>query len=451
MTWTALGAAVLVAAASLPAAAQPAADPTGDWRGTLHAGPADVRVALHLGAVSTFDSPDQGAIGIPAVMTRQGGHVSVTIGKASVFEGDLSADGKTLSGTLKQGSASLPLAFTRGVWSALHRAQTPVAPYPYRAEEVGYDNPASPGVHLAGTLTLPDGPGPFPAVLLITGSGAQDRDETLFAHKPFLVLADALTRRGIAVLRVDDRGVGGSTGASAQDTSLDFATDVEAGVAWLKQRPDIDRRRIGLLGHSEGGIIAPMVAAKDRSIAFLVLWAGFAVPGADLIVEQAGATAAALGAPSAAVARVRDQQGRIIQALIANPDPAAARAAMDKVRTEAGGPPLSNAEFTALNSPWYRTFVGYDPAPALRSLRIPILALVGSKDTQVTAAQNIPALTAALAGDSRAKVVELPGLNHLLQPAITGGVEEYQKIETTIDPAALKLIVDWVVEAVAKR
>lgn len=215
MAWIALGLAAMLAAAPAVGVAQSSADPVGDWMATVKVGAVSLRTALHLGdQTSSFDSPDQGVVGLPAHMTRQGPHVVVAVDKVGVFEGDLSADGVTLAGVFKQGPASIPLTFSRGAFAARNRPQTPAKPYPYRAEEVGYDNPAHPDVHLAGTLTLPNGKGLFPAVLLITGSGTQDRDETIFEHKPFLVLADALTRRGIAVLRVDDRGAGGSTGAS---------------------------------------------------------------------------------------------------------------------------------------------------------------------------------------------------------------------------------------------
>jgi pimeloyl-ACP methyl ester carboxylesterase len=451
MNWKGLTMAVLLAGAAAPAAAQPAPDPTGDWISTVQVGAVSVRAALHLGAASSsFDSPDRGALGLPAKMTRSGPHVSVAIDKIGVFEGDLSADGKTLTGALKQGPASTPMVLSRGVFAAARRPQTPLKPYPYREEEAGYPNPAHPNVHLAGTLTLPNGVEPFPAVLLITGSGAQDRDETILEHKPFLVLADALTRRGIAVLRVDDRGMGGSTGASPNDTTFDFAMDVEAGVGWLKARKDIDPRRIGLIGHSEGGVIAPMVAGKDPQVAFIVLWNGPAVKGADIIAEQVRALNLAAGAPAAAADNAGKLQAKVLAALLTSSDPAASRAAVSKVMTDAGLPPVSDQAFAVLNSPWYRTYVAYDPAPALRALRIPVLAVVGGKDTQVTAAQNLPVLKAALAGDAKAEVVELPGLNHMLQPATTGGVEEYGKIETTIDPAALKLIAEWVAKAAGR-
>jgi pimeloyl-ACP methyl ester carboxylesterase len=303
-------------------------------------------------------------------------------------------------------------------------------------------------VHLAGTLTVPEGPGPFPAVLLITGSGSQDRDETIFEHKPFLVLADDLTRRGIAVLRVDDRGVGGSTGGSPNDTTADFATDVEAGVAWLKACMEVDPKRIGLIGHSEGGVIAPMVAARDPAVAFVVLWAGSGVRGAELLAAQARAVAVASGAPPAAADEIFRHQSQMLQSVAGAPDAARARAALVKVAADADLPPPTDEAIASLTVPWTRWFIAYDPAPALRALKIPVLALIGGKDVQVLPEQNIPALRAALAGDAKAQVLELPGLNHLFQTAGTGGPAEYGKIEETIAPAALKLIGDWIVGVV---
>lgn len=446
-----LGCLAALAVGGMSAAAeQPSLDPHGDWHGTLAAGAVQIRLALHLGDIATFDSVDQGALGLPATLSIDGRRVKVTIPRVGDFDGELSADGQTLSGALVQGPQRTPLHFDRGAWPRAQRPQTPQVPYPYRSEEIGYDNTKHPDVHLAGTLTLPTGKGRFPAVLLITGSGAQDRDETIFEHKPFLVLADALTRLGIAVLRVDDRGMGGSTGASPGDTTADFATDVESGVAWLKSRSDIDPTRIGLLGHSEGGLIAPMVASRDSSISFVVLWAGPGVPGADIIVEQVRALSAAAGAPAAAVDAAVATQRRVVIAVTTSPDAVAARTAVAKVLVEAGAPSPSEATLAQLTSPWYRYFLSYDPAPALRALKVPVLAVIGDKDTQVTVTQNAPALRAELAGNPKGSMVVLPSLNHLLQTAQTGTVEEYGKIEETISPSALHVITDWIAKAVAR-
>jgi pimeloyl-ACP methyl ester carboxylesterase len=442
-------AALTLLAAPAVVAAQPSLDPAGDWRGTLTSGAISLRVALHLSATaSSFDSLDQGALGLPAKMTVNGAHVVVTVDKLGVIEGDLSPDGQTLTAALKQGPNATPLVLQRGIFTAAYRPQTPIKPYPYREVDARYDNPARPGVHLAGTLTVPMGKGPFPTALLITGSGAQDRDETIFEHKPFLVLADALTRRGIAVLRVDDRGMGGTTGATLNDTTQDFATDVEAGVAWLKTRPEVDRARIGLIGHSEGGVIAPMVAQHDPSIAFVVLWAGPGVSGAEIISEQVRMINLAAGIAAPVAEANGKAQAKLLAAIIAAPDATSARAAASKTMAEIGAPPPNATTLAQLTSPWYRAFIAYDPAPTLRALQIPVLALLGGRDTQVSAVQNGPALRAALSGDPKAKVVELPDLNHLFQTAASGGVEEYGKIEETVAPLALKTIGDWIVGVV---
>ena len=442
--------ALLPAAWAPQATAQPAsADPSGDWRGTISAGEVTLRVALHLGETSTFDSPDQGAIGVPAQMTVEGGSVVVNITGVGVFEGTLSTDGSELAGILKQGPASIPVRFERGLFAAANRPQTPLPPFPYRTEDVSYVNPGQPDVHPAGTLTLPEIGGPFPAVLLITGSGAQDRDETLFEHKPFLVLADALTRRGVAVLRVDDRGTGGSSRGAPDDTTADYATDVEAGVAWLRARADIDTGRIGLVGHSEGALIASVVAGRDPSVGFVVLWAGPGVSGKEVVVEQRRAISLASGASPEAAQQAVELQRAILDAVIAAPEAAALRASLDAITAARGAPPIDQTTFAVLDLPWYRYFLSLDPAPALRNVRAPVLALLGGKDIQVTPYQNAPALRAALAGNARASVEVLPGLNHLFQTAQTGAVSEYATIEETIAPVALARMVDWIVEQAA--
>lgn len=324
------------------------------------------------------------------------------------------------------------------------RPQTPRPPFPYAAEAVAFDS--APGVRLAGTLTLPEGPGPFPAVVLIQGSGLHDRDETLFGHKPFLVLADALTRRGIAVLRYDKRGVGGSTGKPLEATGEDYAVDAEAAVAFLSGRRDIDAQRIGLIGHSEGGIVAPMVAAGDPKIAFVVMMAGSGVPGDELLVAQNRAILKAMGGSDAA-ADVAEQLNRKVYD-IAKSDASDAEGTrkIEAVLTGAGmAAEQARGGAAQSASAWVRWFLRYDPRPALSKLRCPVLALDGSEDVQVVASQNLPAIRAALRDDPDATVLELPGLNHLFQTADTGLPAEYGRIRETIAPAALKLIGDWVV------
>ncbi|WP_439470764.1 alpha/beta hydrolase family protein [Brevundimonas sp.] len=446
-----------VAAAVSPVAVQaPAGELAGRWEGRITVSGQSLRVVLNVDAVgaATLDSPDQGVTGLPVSgLSLQGGVVRFSVPAAGGgFEGSLADGGRTLNGALTQGAATLPLVLTRSLElapsapppvtpePAAHRPQTPQAPFPYRSEEVVIPTTMA-GVQLAGTLTLPEGRGPFPAVLLISGSGQQDRDETVFGHKPFLILADALTRRGVAVLRVDDRGVGGSTGPLASATSADFALDAGASVAFLDARPDISR--IGLIGHSEGGTIAPLVAQVHPDIAFVVMIAGPAVSGGDLLVEQSRATLQASGVAPAMIERNVGLQARIMQAVAANADSAeAVVAAVEPILAEAGLPEAQRQAAAAqVTAPWTRWFVAHDPQPSLRALSAPLLAVYGGKDTQVPAQQNAAALRAAAPS---ADIVVLPNLNHLMQPATTGLVAEYQTIETTIDPEALRTIVDWV-------
>lgn len=435
-----------LALAGHPALAQSAArDPAGDWRGKFSIGAADLRIALHLGEVSTFDSPDQGANGLPAEMKVDGGVITVKLPGGNAFVGRMSADGQRLEGVLKANGAEIPLALERGTFSASARPQSPRPPFPYRVEEVAYRN-AIQDVRLAGTLTVPRGEGPFPAVLLITGSGGQDRDETVFEHKPFLVLADALTRRGIAVLRVDDRGVGGSSAGPPDSTTADLATDVRAGLAWLRSRPEIDPKRVGLLGHSEGGAIATIVAAGDPSVAFALLWASPGLGGKELLVEQARALARSAGATEEKAEFAARVQRASMEAVLAAPDAAALGKALNGIMDGAGAPRLGAAEIALMASPWYRHFVAFDPAPLLGRMDLPVLALLGGTDVQIVAEPNARAFRAALAGKPRAGVEVLPGLNHLFQTSATGSPREYGEIEETIDPAALERMVGWIAE-----
>jgi pimeloyl-ACP methyl ester carboxylesterase len=454
-SWLAIAGVILMAPASGFAQSSPSV--VGDWSGKLAVNGAEVRLVFHVksaaGALAaTFDSPDQGANGLPvAHVTETGDEVDFDVAIAhAAYKSHLSTDGQQLVGMWTQGGFNGPLVLTRGLAVAVapRRPQTPVKPYPYRAEEVAYDNRVEP-VHLAGTLTLPNGPGPFAAVLLITGSGLQDRDETVFDHHPFLIWADYLTRRGIAVLRVDDRQRGGSTGDVENATTADFATDVEAGLAFLRARPDIDKRRIGLMGHSEGGIIAPMVAARDPDVAFIVMLAGSGETGVAISLDQNRVAAKAQGMAPEAIERSLAGTRRLEDSVAGAPDTATARAQLTaawQAALKAQGAPLSTpmpASVEAVAKPWTRFFFAYDPLPALEKVHCPVLALNGSKDTQVIAETNLPGIRKALAHNPDATVLELPGLNHLFQTANSGLVAEYGTIEETVSPLALKTVGDW--------
>lgn len=314
------------------------------------------------------------------------------------------------------------------------RPQTPQAPFPYAVEEVAFENEED-GVHLEGTLTIPAGEGPHPAALLISGSGPQDRDETLMGHKPFWVLADHLSRKGIAVLRVDDRGVGGSTGSVSESTGADFAKDAAAGLAMLRKHSQVDPDRVGVIGHSEGGVIGPRVASKDSKVAFVVMMAGTGVPGDEVVREQAVELVRASGASDAQLAAVRAQQDATIDAILAAKTVDEARAAVP-------------AQAAASISPWFLDFVRYDPAPALRAVQCPVLVLQGELDLQVLPEQNLPAIRDALEDNHRVNIVRFPGLNHLFQTAKTGLPAEYASIEQTLAPEVLTTMSDWLNEVV---
>ena len=398
-----------------------------------------------------MDSPTQGAKGleISIATVDDMSFRFAPAGSSASYVASLSADGRTLSGRWLQGAASLPLIMIRTATAqAAPRPQTPQPPYPYRSVEVAYDNAAG-HAHLAGTLTEPTGKGPYPAVLLITGSGSQDRDETIFGHKPFLLWADYLTRRGVAVLRVDDRQTGGSTGDVSEATTADFAGDVNAGVAFLRSRPDIDSSRIGLMGHSEGAIIAPMVAAQNSHIAFIVMLAGSGIPGKQLMLEQKRGLETAAGIPAQAVNQsVRDTE-RLYDAVIDTPDQSSAATALQRAWTEIAkeqGKPSEPAppSLRVIASPWVRWFIRYDPRPALMKVRCPVLAVGGSRDLQVPADDNLAGIKSALSANPDATVIELPGLNHLLQTALTGQVSEYARIDETVAPVALRTVGDWI-------
>lgn len=449
----ALAAALILAPVVASAQVEPV---VGDWYGTLAVGAVKLPLVFHVKADggASVDSPAQQAMGLPGAASFADGKLRLTLTlPPAVFEAQLSPDGKSLTGQWLQGGSSFPLTMGRTPIAATptNRPQTPKPPFPYRAEEVSYVNPAS-GLKLAGTLTLPPGEGPFPVAVLITGSGQQDRDETLFEHKPFLVLADALTRRGVAVLRVDDRGVGGSErGELRTATSLDFATDVAAGAAFLRGRKDIDPDRVGLIGHSEGGLIAPIVAARDPRIAFVVLMAGTGVSGNEVMKTQSRDLALAGGVPAAAA----EEQARLVAAANAmaleETDPAQVRPRIVALLTQKGAPPaVVETQSRLLSTQWYRTFLTLDPADHLRQVRAPVLAINGEKDTQVSAAQNLPAIKAALAGNKDVTVLALPGLNHLFQTATTGAPAEYVQIEETLAPSAISAIVNWTTARAAK-
>jgi pimeloyl-ACP methyl ester carboxylesterase len=449
----------------------------GAWLGTLEVAGMKLRLVLNFTVdengelTAAMDSPDQGASGIPIDDVSLSGDTLAFAAAALMlnYVGVVDSSRSSVVGDFTQGGQVLPLTLQRTEQApSVKRPQEPKPPFPYTVEEVSYEN-AEDGITLAGTLTLPPIEHPMPAVLLITGSGPQDRDEMVFGHRPFWVLADYLTRRGLAVLRVDDRGVGGSTGDATTATTVDFRKDAEAGVMFLQNRPEIDRTKIGLIGHSEGGLIAPMLAARPPmlsvlyhyEIAFIVLMAGPGVPGEQILIDQAELVFRAEGADEMTIARQRELQERMFQAIKNITDEATLEKKLRWIIDESTAG-LSEEELAALNmseggleqqiqmatSPWLRFFLTYDPRTSLQWVTCPVLAVAGELDLQVPSKANLEAINQALtaAGHGEFTTVEMPGLNHLFQTAATGSVSEYATIEETLSPDFLKLVGDWIME-----
>jgi len=432
---------------------------TGDWYGALDVGTNVLHLKLTIkqetgGSISAvLVSLDQGGTPIPVstiTVANDSLYLAIAMAGAS-FDGAIvgTGDASEIRGHWSQGGMQLPLTFTRtGKPPEPKRPQVPTKPYPYREENVSYENKAA-KVSFAATLTVPAGSGPFPAVLLITGSGAEDRDEAVFGHRPFLIIADYLTRHGIAVLRADDRGVGGSTGSIVTSTTKELAQDALAGVAFLQTRSEIDPKHIGLVGHSEGANVASIAATQSSDVRFIVMLGGMGLVGEQVLYRQGWRQMEQSGAPKEMVDQERALQEGIFAAVKAETDSTRLANRLREVGKKAGKD-LGDAEIASLvqqvGSPWFRYFLAFDPAPVLKDVRCPVLALYGEKDTQATPKENAPAVEAALksGGNKDATVRVLPGLNHLFQTASTGAVSEYGQIEETFAPAALEAIETWI-------
>jgi pimeloyl-ACP methyl ester carboxylesterase len=441
------------------ATASLAEEPAGDWIGQMNGG---FKVRIHIektasGYGGKLTNPS-GNETILDQVTCDGVHLHFAVNKLNLsYDATWSEQNNVWDGKLAFQQV-YPLTLKRAAAAdlapAVHRRPQEEAinagSRPYTERNVEFDNPAGHN-RLAATLSMPNGQGPFPAVVLISGTGHNTRDEEVFGHKVFLVLADAFNRRGLAVLRYDKRGVGGSTGDYDAATSADFTTDAQAAVHWLKKQSEIDPNRVGVLGHSEGGIIAPAVAAADKSVAFVVMIAGPTVRGDKLFILQSSVTAKAYGAPEDYIARrkVFDEQLYTAITSASSQSEALARAKTLVAQAEADKIVDANeAETLAQDAttPWERYFLAYDPAPALTRVTVPVLALNGSLDVQVPARENLAAAREALKHNPNATIMELAGMNHLLQDAKTGAPNEYNDIEETMSPKALNIIADWVAE-----
>ena len=455
-----------------------AQDISGSWMGVIPAGGIKLHLVFNIKKTSdtsyssTLDSPDQKAFGIACNSTYTKKD-SLFIGIATIGGGYKGVwDGKdSISGTFKQGAGKIGVGLKRmtgaektGLAKDPVRPQTPKPPYGYYSEDVEYDN-ADKSLHYGATFTRPNGNAKYPAVIIISGSGTQDRNGSMLGHKPYWVLADYLTKNGIAVLRVDDRGAGKSSLGNDinNKTSLDFSYDVETSLNYLETRPDIDKKHMGLIGHSEGGIIAPMVAARRKDVNFIVMWGAPEIGGAVTFAEQFALPLKEQGMDSVAVDAFKQLNLQIFDLFASSPNHEVLDQKIAPV-FEAWKKAQTQKTLTALNiqdnaltnsfktfngiydSGWMRYIMSYDPEKDLSKVKCSVLAINGEKDTQVNAAENLGKIKEVLtkSGNKDFKTVEIPGVNHLLQTAKTGDISEYETIQETMSPVAMNIICSWI-------
>jgi pimeloyl-ACP methyl ester carboxylesterase len=443
----------------LEAQGQGAVQVGGPWEGAIQVGASSLRMLVvftetpaELRAV--IDIPQQGASGMPlAAVARTDSNIHFelpTPAARAVFDGRIA--GNTISGTFAQGQVSGTFELTR--IAPVDNAPRP----PYVEHDIAVTNGP---VRLAGTLTVPRGAGPFPLVVMITGSGPQNRDEDILGFKIFQVIADRLARQEIAVYRYDDRGVGGSTGNLASVTTPDFAGDALAALAALKSRTEIDAKRIGMLGHSEGATVAAIAASRSADVSFVVLLAPPGARGEDMLRQQALDGARGLGADDAAVARVeaahRNATSLVVKEASAEEISTAVK---DLVRAQYDTLPAAQRQalgdreafvertyaqgVAQLQSPWMRFMIDFDHAAPLREVTCPVLALFGRLDLQVPPGLNEPPVRKALAGNRSATIAVLNSANHLFQAAKTGQVSEYATLDKAFVPGFLDQIAAWI-------
>lgn len=440
------------------AAANAVSRAEGTWQGAIVSGNMKLRFQLHVAhsdkseLLASMDSLDQGIQGIPASnVTEKGGQLKFEIPAfGAQYTGTLSATHNEIRGQWAQNDNLEELNFTRSEHvPEVVRPQTPAKPYPYREEQVSFHS-GDDKILLAGTLTLPQGNGPFAAAVLVSGSGSYDRDEVIAAHQWFLVLADFLTRKGIAVLRYDQRGVGQSSGSHETALLEDFAGDAQAALGYLKARPELDARRLGMIGHGEGGVLASLVASRTADVAWLALLASPAANGEETLLRQSELVARAGGLSDEQIARSLQFDRRAYAVVREEKSVPALQARLKRLVEESGlgaamPPAALQAQIRWMTAPWFREFLVYDPGPVLKKLRIPVLAMNGDRDLQVDAAQSVPLLRAAYeaSGNKDFTVMEVDGVNHLFQTAQSGSPALYGAIEETISPQVLAALGDW--------
>lgn len=441
---------------------------SGDWSGETKRGDKLITFVFKIeqensGYSATMNVPTFRISGIkPSATTFTNGRLIIDGSNVGMsYVGTYNNETQQFEGTYKEGGMELALNLKKGAVEIAdkRRPQEPVKPYPYYEEEVVFKNIEA-KIELAGTLTLPSEDGTFPVVILISGSGPQDRDETFMGHKPFLVLADHLTKQGIGVLRFDDRGQGESTGDFGTATTEDFSKDVLSAIAYLKTRNDVDKKNIGLIGHSEGGIIAPLAANNSEDVAFMVLLASTGISGAELSVMQS---------KTLRQFPVEDEDAyekntrKAIAIITSDKSAAEIEKELTKHYNEFLRPILVSlnvpeekislfieSELKTSLKPWSRYFLQYNPADEIEKLQIPVLSLNGSKDTQVNAQLNQNGIRQALinGGNKDYQIIELENLNHFFQECETGKMDEYRNIEQTFSPTALKEISNWILKRI---
>jgi pimeloyl-ACP methyl ester carboxylesterase len=431
----------------------------GKWYGTMDVQSMKLDIVFHIEEVegeytATFDSPKQGAFGIPISKTIiEEENLSLKLDNiAASFDGILSDE--IITGVWKQSGAEFELVLSREKIenAGPNRPQEPTKPYPYIAENIHFIN-SKDDIKLAGTLTLPKDADNVPAVILISGSGPQDRDESFMTHKPFLVLADYLTRNGIAVLRFDDRGFGESEGDHSSATSLDFASDVEAAFQYLTKRQEIDKNQIGLAGHSEGGLIAPITASQNEEVAFIILLAGPGFSGLEIQKQQIETFGPVMGLSEEEIMVEKKNLEEIAEIVRSHPISDELADVLTKYFEEkldgveqVQGMPRANyiqIQVQQLNRPWLKYFIGHEPSEYLKRVRVPVLAINGEKDVQVTSS-NLREIEQAVKDKDLITIIEYPGMNHLFQECKSCLMSEYSEIEETFSPKVLADISDWV-------
>ncbi len=438
-----------------------AQDISGTWKGALSVQGMELPLAFNISVANgeyttTLDSPLQNAFGIPIDKTTfVDNKLTITQAQMGMEYTATFSDG-TFKGTFKQSGQTFPLDLKKGEKAVKkEKPQEPKKPYPYASIEVTFENPKADHIKLAGTLTLPNDVKNPPVAILISGSGPQNRDEELLGHKPFLVLADHLTRNGIAVLRYDDRGTASSEGNFSTATSFDFATDAEAAMTYLQTRNDVDVQKIGFIGHSEGGLIAPIIAARNKDVAFCVLLAGPGVDGKEILLTQGKRAAELEGYPAEDIAAsqkistkvydiCRNYQGEASKNEIA--------ALYAQLRTEMISEKAQkemtkeamDRQVEMITSPWMLAFLKYDPQTSLQNVTCPVLAINGEKDFQVLPEPNLMAIQKGLKHNKDVTIKQFKDLNHLFQTSTTGALSEYAEIEETFAPIALNFVSQWI-------